>query len=172
MQCYIDGSATEGTKDGGYGFTIKWPTGEADTDGFGPVGTSTCIFECERTALVKCIDAIMVKHREGMRFPGVVFLSDCQALLQVLGEQLSATISDSMSNLEKLRTSGTRVLAQWIPSHVGIKGNEKADMLANRGRASEQPAVPATFAKRQYVAGWPSCGKPLFAIMMTIRYQK
>ena len=89
----------------------------------------------------------MVKHREGMRFPGVVFLSDCQALLQVLGGQLSATISDSpMSNLYELRTSGTRVLAQWIPSHVGIKGNEKADMLANRGRASEQPAVPATFA--------------------------
>ena len=88
----------------------------------------------------------MVKHREGMRFPGVVFLSDCQALLQVLGGQLSATISDSMSNLEKLRTSGIRVLAQWIPSHVGIKGNEKADMLANRERASEQPAVRATFA--------------------------
>ena len=88
----------------------------------------------------------MVKHREGMRFPGVVFLSDCQALLQVLGGQLSATISDSTSNLEELRISGTRVLAQWIPSHVGIKGNEKADMLANRGRASEQPTVPATFA--------------------------
>ena len=37
VQCYIDGSVTEGTKDGGYGFTIKWPTGEADTDGFWPV---------------------------------------------------------------------------------------------------------------------------------------
>ena len=146
VQCYIDGSATEGTKDGGYGFTIQWPNGEADTDGFGPVGTSTCSFECERTALVKCIEALMERHREGIRFPGIVFLSDCQALLQVLGGHLSATISDSMSNLEKLRTSGTRVLAQWIPSHVGIKGNEKADLLANQGRASEQPTVPATFA--------------------------
>ena len=48
VQCYIDGSATGGTKDGGYGFTIKWPTGEADTIGFGPVGTSTCSFECEK----------------------------------------------------------------------------------------------------------------------------
>ena len=38
VQCYIDCSATEGTKNGGYGFTIKWPNDEADTDGFGPVG--------------------------------------------------------------------------------------------------------------------------------------
>ena len=88
----------------------------------------------------------MEKHREGMQFPGVVFLSDCQALLQILGGQLSATISDSMLKLEGLRTIGTRVLAQWIPSHVGIKGNEDADKLANRGRAAEQPVVPASFA--------------------------
>ena len=96
VQCYIDSSATEGTKDSGYGFTIKWPTHEADTDGFEPVITSTCNFECEKTAVVKCVEALMEKHREGMQFPGVVFLGDCQALLQVLGGQLSATISDSM----------------------------------------------------------------------------
>ena len=146
VQCYIDGSATKGTKDGGYGFTIKRPTDEANTDGLGPVGILTCSFECEKTALVKCIETLMVKHREGMQFPGVVFLSDSQALLQVLGGHLSATISDSMLKLEELRTIGIRVLAQWMPSHVDIKGNEDAGKLANRGRASEQPVVPATFA--------------------------
>ena len=82
-----------------------------------------------------------------MQFPGVVFLSDCQALLlQILGGQLSATISDSMLKLDELRTIGTRVLAQWIPSHVGMKDHEDADKLANRGRAAEQPVVSASFA--------------------------
>ena len=146
VQCYIDGSATEGTKNGGYGFPIKWPTDEADTGGFGPVGSSTCSFECEQAALVKCVEALMEKHREGMQFPGVVFLSDCQALLQVLGGQLSAKTSDSMLKLDELRTIDTKVLAQWIPSHVGIEGNEDADKPANRGRAAEQPVVPASFA--------------------------
>ena len=75
-QCYIDGSSTEGTTNSGYGFTIKWPTDEADTDGFGQVGTSTCSFECEKAALVKCVETLMEKHREGVQFPGVVFLSD------------------------------------------------------------------------------------------------
>ena len=146
IQCYIDGSATEGTKNGGYGFTIKWPTDEADTDGFGPVGTSTCSYECEKSAFVKCVEALMEKHREGKQFPGVVILSDCQALLQVLGGQLSATISDFMMKVEELRTTGTEVLAQWIPSHVGVKGNEDADNLANQGREVEQPVMPASFA--------------------------
>ena len=49
-------------------------------------------------------------------------------------------------DVEKLRTSGTKILAQWVPSHVGIKGNEDADVLANKGRKEEQPVVPASFA--------------------------
>ena len=99
IQCYIDG------------FTIKLPTDEADTDGFEPVGTSTCSYECEKAAFVKCVEALMEKHREGKQFPGVVILSDCQALLQVLGGQISATISESMMKVEELRTAGTEVLA-------------------------------------------------------------
>ena len=89
----------------------------------------------------------MEKHREGKQFPGVVILSDCQALLQVLGGQLSATVSDFMMKVEELRTTGTEILAQWIPSHVGVKGNEDADKLANQGREVEQPVVPASFAE-------------------------
>ena len=51
-----------------------------------------------------------------------------------------------MLKLEELRTIGTKVLAQLIPSPVGIKGNEDADKLANQGREVEQPVVPASFA--------------------------
>ena len=30
---------------------------------------------------------------------------------------------------------------QWIPSHCGIPGNEKADQLAKEGAAEDQPDV-------------------------------
>ena len=49
-----------------------------------------------------------------------------------------------MMDVEKLRTSGTKILAQWVPFHVGIKGNEDADVLA--GREQEKSVVPTSFA--------------------------
>ena len=88
----------------------------------------------------------MERHRKGRQFPGLVILSDCQALLKVLGGQLSATVSDPMMKVEELRTIGTVILAQWIPSHMDVKGNEDANKLANQGREVEQPVVPASFA--------------------------
>ena len=48
--------------------------------------------------------------------------------------------------MEQLRQAGVRIICQWIPSHVGIHGNEVADELANAGRLQPQPTVPATLA--------------------------
>ncbi|GFN78809.1 hypothetical protein PoB_000531500 [Plakobranchus ocellatus] len=35
---------------------------------------------------------------------------------------------------ELMRVENFRVIVQWLPSHVGIGGNETADTLANQGR--------------------------------------
>ena len=55
-----------------------------------------------------------------------------------MGNILSAT--------EQLRQADVRIICQWIPSHVGIHGNEVADELANACRLQPQPTVPATLA--------------------------
>ena len=99
-------------------------------DGFGPVVMTTCSFECEQNCFQKVY-----------RRPIGMILSDCQALVQVLVGHLSVTFSDSMMAVEELRTPGTKILAQWIPSHAGVRGNKIANDLANRGRGEQQPSM-------------------------------
>ena len=103
----------------------------------------------QKTAFEKCIQALLEGRSEGKRFPGVVILSDCQALLEISGGQLCAIFSGSMLAVEELKTTGKTILPQCILSHVdvGIRGNEIADDLANRGRRELQPNQPASFAE-------------------------
>ena len=46
--------------------------------------------------------------------------------------------------MEQLRTAGIKIQAQWIPSDIGISGNEIGDDHANRGRREPQPEKTAT----------------------------
>ena len=55
-------------------------------------------------------------------------------------------MGDILSATEQLRQTDVRIICQWIPSHVGIHGNEVADELANAGLLQPPPTVPATLA--------------------------
>ena len=87
----------------------------------------------------------MVNDR-GDQLPGVVILCDCRSLVQNLGGFNTTSMGDILSATEQLRQADVRIICQWIPSHVGIRGNEVADVLANAGRLQPQPTVPATLA--------------------------
>ena len=145
VRCYIDGSAMEGTSDDGYGVYIEWKSQEA-TRTSGPEGRRTCSYECEKAALHRCIRILKERHDRGNPLPGIVILCDCRSLMQNLGGFNPTSMGDILSATEQLRQADVRIICQWIPSHVGIHGNEFADELANAGRLQPQPTVPATLA--------------------------
>ena len=42
-------------------------------------------------------------------------------------------ITDEIRYIYKsLKAQGTKIILQWVPSHVGLQGNEQADFLAKK----------------------------------------
>ncbi|GFO01500.1 Gag-Pol polyprotein [Plakobranchus ocellatus] len=140
--CYTDGSARDGVHDSGYGILVQWPDGTI-TRASGPVGKITCSYDCEYKAFVECLKIVLRRHREGTTLLGVVILTDCQSLVRKLSGTGSAEVGTALQLVEELvRVENVRVIVQWLPSHVGIGGNETADKLANQGRNQQQPKQP------------------------------
>ena len=51
-------------------------------------------------------------------------------------------VSEIMTMTHQLITSGTEVRFQWVPAHVSLSGNEKADRAVKRGaKGTESVAV-------------------------------
>lgn len=77
----------------------------------------------------------------------VVFLVDSQAAILGLTSNNLTECPETIAcraSLAELNSSQRQVTIQWIPSHVGIPGNERADILAKQGTTLPQPNALAT----------------------------
>lgn len=66
----------------------------------------------------------------------IVIFSDSQSAIQAIvahNVPESKIINSCRNNIDLLASRGKTVVLQWIPSHVGIDGNERADTLAKKG---------------------------------------
>nr|XP_037284024.1 uncharacterized protein LOC119176771 [Rhipicephalus microplus] len=73
----------------------------------------------------------------------VAVLCDSKAALQTLANHRHDRLTGSLlaNKYRALAAAGTSVSFRWLPSHVGIAGNEEADTLA---KAADQPGTPIT----------------------------
>ena len=75
----------------------------------------------------------------------VVILSDSKAAISAIANHVlpstSIEITLSRQFARQMRHLGKNVHLQWIPSHCGVSGNEKADLLAKKGTQISQTSL-------------------------------
>ncbi|XP_032778918.1 uncharacterized protein LOC116917263 [Daphnia magna] len=89
------------------------------------------IFTAEAHVILKAMEAIY--HHEEL-ISELTVLTDSRSVLQTIenpGRETHEIIDTILSTAEKFKSAGTKVNLYWIPSHVGIPGNERADKLAS-----------------------------------------
>ncbi|XP_055939426.1 uncharacterized protein LOC129969045 [Argiope bruennichi] len=99
----------------------------------------TSVFTSEVTAIYRAIQYIAKN-----KFRKVIIYSDSWSALQALIEKTHnhAYISDIRILLKELCQNGFEILFCWIPSHVGIQGNEIVDIAAKSANESYKQAIP------------------------------
>jgi ribonuclease HI len=122
---------TDGSKlgpDCGSGFILQW--GDKTRLGMSYNGKNFTVFLSEVRAIALAAEKILA---EKITTPTVNIYSDCSsAIAAILGTRsTSKTVQHCWSILKQLDDSHKWSLS-WVKAHVGISGNETADLLAKR----------------------------------------
>ena len=129
IKIFTDGSvATSG--DSGFGFFIPC----LDIKKSFYLGKGYSIFTSELCAILAALNCILETKIDMYQ---IVFCVDSLSVLQSLNnwdcKNRSDLIFDILFQINVLKLNGVNVEMIWIPSHVGIYGNEVADNLAKQG---------------------------------------
>ena len=146
---YTDGSSDSNLDRGGAGVLFFGPDGEQECHSI-PVGKIASNYTCELVAIRCALEIYLSKVDQGSN--GIIIFSDARSALQAIQRgwcQLSHKIIELIHKIIATQSSCT---LQWIPAHVGIPGNEKADELAKEARDSPQTSKCLTLIDANAVA--------------------
>ena len=116
---YTDGSK----KDEKVGSAAVW----LDTTRKTRLPNGCSIFTAEASALIDALK--LISESDTARF--IIFTDSLSCLQAIENEDMSNTLIHTyLSDYTELVSNGKEVVMCWIPSHIGIEGNEKADAAA------------------------------------------
>ena len=137
IRAYTDGSKNK--RGSGWGCSIRFPDGRR-RDTSGPAGKWSNIFSAELRAILHALREVFSDDLDQLH--PIVILSDSQSVLRQLsiGRRNDDTITPVITLLKDLKVQPL-IAFQWVPSHVGIEGNDTADRLARRGLSEKKRAM-------------------------------
>ena len=131
---YTDGSKKE-EKVGG---AFTWEFGKLQTRI--PDGSST--FSAEAVALIDALKAV----RDSMLRKFIIFTDSLSCLQSIENEDLSnPLILKFLLMYRTILLQGKDLVLCWIPSHIGIEGNEEADRLAKEALEQDIRPIPMPY---------------------------
>jgi ribonuclease HI len=137
VTCYTDGSVRDpGRLRDGYGAYVIYDAAGGVREGAVPAGRRATSYHAELQALVAAVAVI----RDGMAVPTgaeIRLLTDSQALVRRAEKGLAADLTASEEELvlgmaAVCAKNTAHITLQWVPSHCGLPGNERANELAEK----------------------------------------
>ena len=147
--CYTDGSAEDGTTNGGAGGVIFIPE-EEEMIVHKACGTTCSSYRAEMMAIEQTLEAVLLNIDQEVEFERKLWMiTDSQSAISSLqqgpGASLNAIGQNIWSLLQKLSERRIKTVFQWVPGHRGIPGNAKADKAAGEAGKLDQSKVPIDF---------------------------
>ena len=143
VTCYTDGSKVNNSTGAGI-FCEKIEIAVSRH-----LGNFATVFQAEVTAITEASQYLLQKR---VKNKDIVILSDSQAALKSLTANTvrQKTVFECIQILNKL-SSDNNLTLKWVPGHVGVRGNERADVLAKNGTSIRAdgpiPALPIAMAE-------------------------
>ena len=110
-------------------------------------GQVRSIMSAELFAIDKGMTWLLL-HKEMLLTTKVVFLTDTRSGIEALANSKPKLQSHLINNIKNkshdlTNESNIEVTIQWIPSHVGVDGNEEADKIAKSAHENHQTTLAA-----------------------------
>ena len=96
---------------------------------FDRIRNDSSIFTAELEAIISALRYIEIPRNKDKKF---VIFSDSKSVLESIENQVSKNplMNNVLDKLQELSSNGWCIKFCWVPSHVGIRGNEMADRRA------------------------------------------
>ena len=86
------------------------------------------------------------------KYQNAIIISDSKTAISAINNTYSTnnTILNILELHEKLTHNGTKTEILWIPSHIGIGGNEKADLAAKDATTNPSRGIHGQTSRRPF----------------------